>query len=90
MRFEKMVESNLDFNAVNCPNREFGMNGDSDNSYSCYLTGRPDADFQGWGYDLCNWDGDYRTCPIFQKEKDRELRLISEGEFISDANGFSD
>jgi hypothetical protein len=54
------------------------------------LTGRPDADFQGWGYDLCNWDGDYRTCPIFQKEKDRELRLISEGEFISDANGFSD
>ena len=46
-----------------CPHREIGLNGDADNSFSCLLTGRPDADFKGWGYDKCSFSGqDYSKC----------------------------
>lgn len=48
---------------VHCPHNQRGLQGDFDNSLSCVLTGRPDADSRGWGYDNCDFAGDnYRDC----------------------------
>ncbi len=71
----KMAElNNLEkqFGVINCPNRKFGLQGDFDNSYSCFATGSPDADSRGFGYDLCTYVGDYRQCPIFKNSEKRK------------------
>ena len=61
---DNIVKELGDFYLSKCPNREFGLRGDADKTYGCLLSGGPDADHRGWGYNKCNFNGaDYRSCP---------------------------
>jgi hypothetical protein len=62
------------FNYTQCPSWEQGLGGDYDLEFWCKLTGGSDADFRGWGYDLCKFIGcDYRLCPQFLKASSQKL-----------------
>ena len=59
-----------DYHPSFCPKRKQGLLGDADETFSCELTGSPDAASRGWGYDPCDIDGDnYEICPRFLKPK---------------------
>ena len=65
--------------AVYCPHNKRGLNGDdfTDASRKCVLTGGPDADMKGWGYDSCDFAGDdYRKCLKYtaRVQQDMDLR----------------
>jgi len=63
-----------EFNYIECPNRKLGLQGDFDNQYSCLLTGGPDADHGGFGYDLCKFSGkNYNRCSVMIRSKSKNI-----------------
>ena len=66
-----------DYSVGRCPYRRLGLNGEADNSFSCYLTGGADADHRGWGYKSCSFSGkDYSECPAHRASEGRLVKKV--------------
>ena len=70
-----MVE---EYSVDRCPHNRTGLTSDdfNDPSRRCVLTGRPDADHRGWGYDGCDFAGDdYRECSKYKAKVEIDTGL---------------